>query len=340
MTHVVEESLNPVRPVVLLVNLGTPDSPTPKHVRKFLREFLTDRRVIEYPQVLWRPLLEGIILRVRPRKVAHAYSAIWTKEGSPLLVGTVQQRDAMQRALGSDVVVKEAMCYGTANVTEVLDELHEQGYSKIVVLPAYPQYSASTVGAIFDLVARWMLTHRNQMNIRLVRSWETHDAYIEALAVALREHWAERGTPDFDAGDKVVASFHSIPAAMKRKGDPYQEECEATAQALRSELGLSADQLVTTYQSVFGPAEWIGPATIDTIEELGKRHVGRVDVICPGFVADCLETVEEIGIQNREAFISAGGGQFHYVPWGNGAEPCVDALVQVARENLAGWVDC
>lgn len=340
MTHVAEASQNAARPVVLLVNLGTPDSPTPTHVRRFLREFLTDRRVIEYPQLLWRPLLEGIILRIRPRRVAHAYSAIWTEEGSPLLVGTLHQRDAMQRALGSGVLVKEAMCYGTANVTEVLDELHEQGYSQVVVLPAYPQYSASTVGAIFDLVARWMLTHRNQMNIRMVRSWETHDTYIRALAAAMREHWAEHGAPDFAAGDTVIASFHSIPAAMKRKGDPYQEECEATAQALRSELGLGADQLVTTYQSVFGPAEWIGPATIDTVEDLGKKQTGRLDVICPGFVADCLETVEEIGIQNREAFISAGGGQFHYVPWGNGSQACVEALVQVARENLAGWVEC
>lgn len=333
-------SSNAARPVVLLVNLGTPDAPTPGAVRRFLREFLTDRRVIEYPQVFWRPLLEGIILRVRPRRVAHAYSTIWTEQGSPLMVGTVEQRDGLRQALGGAVEVREAMCYGSHGLDEALTDLYRQGFRNVLVLPAYPQYSSTTVGAVFDIVARWMLKNRDLLNIRMLRSWETHPAYIEALAVALEEYWDEHGRPDFDAGDQVLASFHSIPMAMKKKGDPYQAECEATTEALRARLGLNATQLHATYQSVFGPAEWIGPATIDTVEKLGGKRTGRVDVICPGFVADCLETVEEIGIQNKDAFEAAGGGEFHYVRWANGAQPCVDALVKVALENLAGWLSC
>lgn len=339
MTVYADASHYEPRPVLLLVNLGTPDSPTPPDVRRFLREFLTDRRVIEYPPALWRPILEGIILRVRPRKVAHAYSTIWTDEGSPLMVGTVAQRDGLARAFGSTVDVREAMCYGSKGLDEALSALYAEGHRRVVVLPAYPQYSASTVGAVYDIVARWMLCHRDQMSIRVVRSWEEHPAYIEALAQALEEYWGEHGRPDFAGGDRVLASYHSIPLAMKTKGDPYPDECERTTELLRRRLGLSAENLFATYQSVFGPAQWIGPATIDTVEALGASGAGRVDVICPGFVADCLETVEEIAIQNRQAFEAAGGGQFHYVPWANGAKACVNALVEVARENLAGWVE-
>lgn len=339
MTTSLQSSQNAQVPVLLLVNLGTPDAPTPTAVRRFLRAFLTDRRVIEYHPLLWRPLLEGIILRVRPRKVAHAYSTIWTDRGSPLLVGTLDQRDALQAIFGSSLYVRHAMCYGTDNLEQVLTELQQEGYRKVVVLPAYPQYAASTTGAVYDIVARWILAHRDQMNIRLIRSWTDNSAYIEALAVALENHWEQHGRPNFAAGDRVIASFHSIPVAMKTQGDPYHDECEHTTQLLRERLGLKDDELLATYQSVFGPAEWIGPATIDTVAELGASGTARLDVICPGFVADCLETDEEIGIQNREAFVKAGGGQFRYVRWANGAQPCVNALADVAREHMAGWID-
>lgn len=329
----------PTKPALLIVNLGTPDAPTPSAVRRFLRAFLSDRRVIETHPALWRPILEGIILRVRPSRVAHAYSTIWSEEGSPLLAGTMAQVDGLRQRFGEEVEVRPAMCYGTGSIRDVLDELYAEGYRRVAILPAYPQYSASTVGAVFDEVARWGLASRDQLSVRTVRSYEDAPAYIEALASALEDSWRENGRPDFAAGDVVVASFHSIPQAMVDKGDPYQDECERTTELLRQRLGLSEAELVLTYQSVFGPAQWIGPATIDTITELGGGGRRRVDVICPGFVADCLETLEEINVLNRQAFIDAGGEVFHYVPWANGAAPCITMLEEQAVEVLAGWVE-
>lgn len=325
-------------PVLLVVNLGTPDAPTPSAVRRFLRAFLTDRRVIETHPALWRPILEGIILRIRPSRVAHAYSTIWTDEGSPLLVGTLAQVEGLRERLGAEVEVRPAMCYGSGNIREVLDEIYAEGYRRVAVLPAYPQYSASTVGAVFDEVARWGLGSRDQLSVRTVRSYEDAPAYIEALATALEDSWRKNGRPNFAAGDVVVASFHSVPQAMIDKGDPYQGECEHTVDLLRRRLGLGEGELLLTYQSVFGPAKWIGPATIDTMTELGQQGCGRVDVICPGFVADCLETLEEINVLNRQAFTEAGGKEFHYIQWANGASGCIDMLEEQACGLLAGWV--
>lgn len=326
-------------PVLLIVNLGTPDAPTPSAVRRFLRAFLTDRRVIETHPVLWRPILEGIILRIRPSRVAHAYRTVWMDEGSPLLVGTLAQVEGLRQRLGDAVEVRPAMCYGTGSIRSVLDDIYAEGYRRVAILPAYPQYSASTVGAVFDEVARWGLASRDQLAVRTVRSYEDAPAYIEALATALEESWEDSGRPDFAAGDVVVASFHSIPQAMVDKGDPYQKECERTAELLRVRLGLRDEELLLTYQSVFGPAKWIGPATIDTMSECGQQGRRRVDVICPGFVADCLETLEEINVLNRQTFIDAGGQEFHYVQWANGARGCIDMLEEQACEVLAGWCD-
>ena len=327
------------KPVLLVVNLGTPDAPTSSAVRRFLRAFLTDRRVIETHPALWRPILEGIILRVRPSRVARAYSTIWSEEGSPLLVGTLAQVEGLRERFGEDVEVRPAMCYGTGNIRDVLDELYAEGYRRVAILPAYPQYSASTVGAVFDEVARWGMASRDQLAVRTVRSYEDAPAYIEALATALEDSWRTNGRPNFEAGDVVVASFHSIPQAMVDKGDPYQEECERTTHLLRERLGLREGELLLTYQSVFGPAKWIGPATIDTIGELGERGHRRVDIICPGFVADCLETLEEINVLNRQTFIDAGGEIFHYIPWANGSSACVEMLEEQAHEVLAGWME-
>lgn len=326
-------------PVLLVVNLGTPDAPTPSAVRRFLRAFLTDRRVIETHPALWRPILEGIILCIRPARVAHAYSTIWTEEGSPLLVGTLAQVEGLRERFGDEVEVRPAMCYGTGNIREVLDEIYAEGYRRVAIVPAYPQYSASTVGAVFDEVARWGLASRDQLAVRTVRSYEDAPAYIEALATALEASWRENGRPNFDAGEVVIASFHSIPQAMVDKGDPYQSECERTVELLRRRLGLSESELLLTYQSVFGPAQWIGPATIDMMNECGQQGRRRVDVICPGFVADCLETLEEINVLNRQAFIDAGGEEFHYVQWANGEAACIDMLEEQACEVLAGWAD-
>ncbi|PID98398.1 MAG: ferrochelatase [Actinobacteria bacterium] len=327
------------RPALVLVNLGTPDEPTPRAVRHFLREFLSDRRVVEMHPLLWRPILEGIILRFRPYGVAKKYKEIWMEGGSPLLVGTRAQTTALRELLGAEAEVRYAMRYGSDNIQTVLSDLYHEGFRHVAIVPTYPQYSASTVGAIYDEVARWQLQHRDQMNVRLVRSYEDAPEYIEALASALETHWERVGRPDFGRGDVAVASFHSIPVAMRDKGDPYHSECETTADLLRKRLGLTERELRVTYQSVFGPAQWIGPATIDTMSELGEAHVKRVDVICPGFVADCLETLEEIGEQNRDAFLEAGGEEFHYVPWANGEPLCVKMLEAQARKTLMGWKD-
>lgn len=332
------EKLKSMPAALVIVNLGTPDSPHPTHVRKFLREFLSDRRVIEYSPLFWRPLLEGIILRVRPKKVAHSYRTIWTEAGSPLLSGTRAQVAALAEHFKDRADVKMAMCYGSNHIIDVLNELSEAGYQEIAILPAYPQYSASTVGAIYDQVTRWVQRSRNLPSIRLVRSFPTSETYIEALAVALESHWEQYGRPNFAGGDKVIASYHSIPQAMHDAGDPYQYECEAGARALANRLRIPEGGLLTTYQSVFGPAQWIGPATIDTVSELGAAQAGRVDVICPGFMADCLETLEEIAVLNKEAYQKAGGGQFHYVPWANGEPACVAALATEAEQLLAGWL--
>lgn len=335
----VQRDARATRPVLLVVNLGTPDAPTPAAVRRFLRAFLMDRRVIETHPALWRPILEGIILRIRPARVAHAYSTIWTDEGSPLLVGTLAQVEGLRERLGDTVEVRPAMCYGTGNIREVLDRIYAEGYRRVAILPAYPQYSASTVGAVFDEVARWGLASRDQLAVRTVRSYQDAPSYIDALAMALEESWRTNGRPNFEEGDVVVASFHSVPQAMVEKGDPYQMECEHTTELLRRRLGLRKGELLLTYQSVFGPAKWIGPATIDTMAELGEQGRRRVDVICPGFLADCLETLEEINVLNRQAFVDAGGKVFHYIQWANGAQACIDMLEEQAREVLAGWTE-
>lgn len=332
-------------PAVILVNLGTPEAPTASAVRGYLREFLSDRRVVEMHPALWRPILEGIVLRVRPKASAHKYATVWQENGSPLMVYSQQQRDAVARELDGIADVFVAMRYGRPALHDELTRLHELGYRQVLIVPLYPQYAACSAGTVFDEVYRWGLRSRDQLEIRTIRSFPTDAGYIDALSSALTDHWEESGRPDFDAGDRVILSFHGIPQAMHDAGDPYKHECEATLQALATALGIpvvDADGdkggLAMTFQSVFGPAKWLTPATIDTMDLLGRREIKRVDVICPGFVSDCLETLEEIDMLNREAFLEAGGERFHYVPWGNGREAWTTALSDVARQHLGGWV--
>ncbi|MDO4260180.1 MAG: ferrochelatase [Actinomycetaceae bacterium] len=327
------------RPALLLVNLGTPEAPTPPAIRTFLREFLSDRRVIEMNPIAWKLVLECFILPFRPRAICEQYERIWTPEGSPLAHGTYMQGRKLQKLLGADVEVRIAMRYGQPSIESVLSDLYEAGHRRVLVLPAYPQYTASTVGSIYDEVARWTLTHRDQMEIRTIRSFEECSTYIEALAAPIEEHWRRNGRPDFEAGERLITSYHSIPMAMHEAGDPYKEECERTSALLAARLNIPSGGLIVTYQSVFGRAEWIGPATIDTVEELGKMGTTRVDVICPGFMADCLETLEEIDELNRETFTEAGGGDFHYIKWANDSVGCVNSLAHQARIHLSGWVD-
>ena len=330
---------NAAKPVVVIVNLGTPTEPTAKAVRPYLREFLSDRRVIEMTPLLWKPILEGIILRVRPRASARKYATIWLDEGSPLMHWTTRQAAAVSEQLGEGVEVRAAMRYGKPALREVLSELHSEGFRRVLVLPAYPQYAASSAGTVIDEVGRWMLGARDQLELRTVRSFPDSAPYIEALATALDDSWAKNGKPHFNAGDKLVLSFHSIPEAMHKAGDPYRSECEHTAELLRIRLGLEKSAMLVRFQSVFGPAAWIGPATIDSMAELGHAGTRRVDVVCPGFMADCLETLEEINCLNRETFAAAGGSEFHYIPWANDSTGCVATLVEQAQRGIAGWGD-
>lgn len=330
----------PAVPALVLVNLGTPEEPTARAVRPFLREFLSDRRVIETHPALWRPILEGIILRVRPRASAEKYASIWGTggaTGSPLMHWSLRQGALLQEALGDRVEVRVAMRYGRPALRDVLDELQAQGTRRVLVLPAYPQYAASSAGTVIDEAARWLLDARDQVELRTVRSFPDSAPYVNALAEAIEDHWDTHGRPDFDAGDRLLLSFHSIPQAMSQAGDPYRSECETTADALRERLGVS-EGIDITFQSVFGPAKWIGPATIDTVAELGRSGTRRIDVICPGFMADCLETLEEINILNRATFRDAGGEEFHYIPWANASAGVIASLEEQAQRGLAGWI--
>ena len=332
------------RPALILANLGTPSAPTARAVRPFLREFLSDRRIVEMHPLLWRPVLEGIILRVRPRASAAKYATIWrpgeeaSRSGSPLMHYSERQGELLQEELGESVQVRIAMRYGQPALRRVMGELMEAGCRRIALIPLYPQYAASSAGTVVDEAARFIQASRNQPELRTIRSFEMAPAYIEALATALEQHWQVHGRPDPAAGERLLLSFHSIPQAMHDAGDPYRSECERTAQLLSRRLDLPDGLAQLTFQSVFGPAAWIGPATIDTVDDLGRAGCPRLDVICPGFVSDCLETLEEINQLNRETFTTAGGGSFHYIPWGNDSDGAIATLAQQARKVLAGWI--
>lgn len=327
--------MNADEPALILVNLGTPKSPKTPDVRRYLREFLLDRRVVELPRSLWWPILEGIVLRCRPRASASKYATVWMPQGSPLGYYTTRQAELLGDELG--IRVRPAMRYGSPALGDVLDDLCAQGAGKIAILPAYPQYSASTVASVNDAVATWLTSRRVHPQIRLASSFPTASAYVDALEQAVRTHWERVGRPDFSAGARLICSFHSIPVAMHEAGDPYYSECLQTAALLRERLGVSEEECLTTFQSVFGPAKWLEPATIDTVKALGEARTPRLDVLCPGFVADCLETLEEIDQLNRETFFHSGGGEFHYIRWGNDSPPAIRALAEQARLLLSYW---
>jgi ferrochelatase len=321
---------------VLLVNLGTPDAPTPRALRRYLKEFLSDPRVIEIPRPLWWLILHGIVLRTRPRQSAEKYAKIWTQEGSPLRVHTEKQATLLRGYLGERVrtphVIEWAMRYGAPSIETALRALKEQGCDRVLILPLYPQYSASATASVFDAVARSLSRMRNVPAVRFVKHFHDHPAYITALAKQVNDYWMTHGRPD-----KLVLSFHGLPRSTLDKGDPYFCECQKTGRILADELGLSEDRWMLTFQSRFGRARWLEPYTMDTMVHLGKLKTGRVDVFCPGFVADCLETLEEIAIENKSAYLSAGGRQFHYIPCLNERHEWIQALARVAWEHLHGW---
>jgi ferrochelatase len=321
---------------ILLINLGTPAAPTAQALRPYLREFLSDPRVVEIPRALWLPILHGVILRRRPRVSAAKYALIWTKEGSPLAVHTAKQALLLKGYLGerlkTPLAVAWAMRYGEPSIEKTLQGLYEDGCDRVLVLPLYPQYAASSTASSFDAVFDVMKKMRNPPALRLVKHYHDHPAYIAALAKNLSRYWETNGRPD-----KLLMSFHGLPRFALDRGDPYHCECHKTARLLATELGLSAERYVVTFQSRFGRAEWLQPYTLQTVQELGKRKTGRLDVVCPGFVADCLETLEEIAMENKAAFVAAGGGEFHYIPALNENHEWIEALARIAADNLHGW---
>jgi len=328
---------------VLLVNLGTPDAPTASAVRRFLAEFLADRRVVEIPSLLWRPLLHAVVLRIRPGRSAKKYAMIWKSEGSPLLLHSEKQRTLVmghlgqkmkERGLPADLAAVEiGMRYGNPAVAAGLDKLKAAGCDRILVAPLFPQYSSAATGSALDAAFRHAMRLRRVPALRTIDAFHDDPGYIRALARSVNDHWVRNGRPDM-----LVMSFHGLPRRSLDLGDPYHCHCQKTGRLLAAELGLEPKQYVVTFQSRFGAAEWLKPYTVDALARLAKEGVGRVDVVCPGFVADCLETLEEIGIWCKQRFLGAGGREFHAIPCLNEHPAWIAALVDLLIANLEGWL--
>jgi ferrochelatase len=320
---------------VVLVNLGTPDEPTAPAVRRYLKEFLSDPRVVEIPRAVWWLILNLIILPFRSSKSAAKYAQIWTKEGSPLKVHTQKQATLLRGALGErghKVSVAMAMRYGSPSLPEVLSQLQAEHCQRVLIVPAYPQYSGTTTASINDAVFAYYAKARNVPELRLIRNYHDDAGYIGALRDSVLKHWETNGR-----GDKLIMSFHGVPKRTLMLGDPYHCECYKTARLLATELGLSEQQYMVTFQSRFGKAEWLQPYTAPTLIKLAQDGLKRVDLICPGFTSDCLETLEEISMEARHDFIAAGGRDFHYIPCLNEAPSFISALADVAEQHLLGW---
>ncbi|MDD2685040.1 MAG: ferrochelatase [Gallionella sp.] len=340
MTYQIEPAFahgTPEKTGILLINLGTPDEPTTSAVRRYLKEFLGDARVVEIPKPIWWLILNGIILNVRPKKSAAKYASIWMKEGSPLRVYTEKQAVLLQGYLGerskADFVVEYAMRYGNPSIPDVLRKLKAQNCQRILVVPMYPQYAASTTATATDIVFRELQQMRNTPAIRTIKHYHDDAGYIKALAQSINDYWMKNGRPE-----KLVMSFHGLPKYTLEKGDPYHCECLKTGRLLAEQLGLGKDQYAVSFQSRFGKAEWLQPYTTATLKALGAKKTARVDVVCPGFVADCLETLEEIAQEGKEDFQHAGGGEYHYIPCMNDRNDWMHALTDLVLENLHGWL--
>ena len=318
---------------VLLSNLGTPEAPTAGALRPYLREFLSDRRVVDLPRVVWLFILHVVILTTRPRRVARLYRKIWTKDGSPLLVTGLQQRDALRARFDGDRIrVALGMRYGNPSIESALDELLDQDCRRILHLPLYPQYTCATTATNHDAFFAAAERGRWMPEIRNVNQYDDDPGYIAALAASVRELWERDGE-----AARLLISFHGIPERFEAEGDPYPSFCMRTGELLARALGLGEDRYAITYQSRFGREEWVQPYTDETLEAWGSSGVESVDVICPGFSSDCLETLEEIDIQYREVFESAGGGKFRYVPALNAREDHIEALVGIVERHIRGW---
>ncbi len=324
---------------ILLVNLGTPDAPDTASVRRYLAEFLSDRRVVERHPAIWKPVLHGIILRTRPKRSAAAYQKIWEENGSPLLLISQQQQLALQQQLddsssdssdGYRVVL--AMRYGSPSIADGLNQLREHNARKILVLSLYPQYSATTTASIFDAVSSCLREWRWIPEMRFINSYATDPAYIDALAGSIITYWDQQ-----QRSQKLLLSFHGIPQEYVTSGDPYADECRQTAALLAEKLALSDDQWLLTYQSRLGPTQWLQPYTDATVGELATNGIESLDVVCPGFSVDCLETLEEIAMENRNNFLRAGGETFHYIPALNDNSAHIAMMAKLVSRHTRGW---
>lgn len=326
----------PPRIAVLLVNLGTPDEPTAPAVRRYLRQFLSDPRVIEIPRFVWAIILNLFVLPSRPKRVAEAYASIWEgdspirailKEQAHLLTPHLETAAAPFR-----VSVHPAMSYGNPGIPDVMDKLRSEGVDHFVLLPLFPQYSATSTGAVYDAVNKWALKQRNLPNISIVKDYFAHPLYIKALADSILRFQEKHGKPD-----KLMFSFHGIPQPYADKGDPYPQRCKCTAAQVAHTLGLKEDEWIISFQSRFGKQEWVKPYTDVVLEEWGQQGVRSVQVVSPAFSADCLETLEELAIENRDNFLNAGGQEYHYIPALNADAAHIELLAAISTPLVKGW---
>jgi ferrochelatase len=321
---------------ILLTNLGTPAASTPPAVRRYLAEFLADPRVIDKPRWLWLPILYGIILNVRPRRSAHSYQQIWTPQGSPLLVNSLRQTQALQAAVKQQyrapIQIVLGMRYGQPSLCSALEELQRAGLRRLLVLPLYPQYSATTTASTFDAVAQVLRGWRWLPELRTINSYHDDARYIAALVASVRRHWEQHGR-----GGKLVMSFHGLPERYLRQGDPYHCFCHKTARLLAENLQLAETEWCLTFQSRVGFERWLQPYTDKTLVQLAKRGVQRIDLICPGFSADCLETLEENAIRNRDIYLKAGGKEFHCIPCLNDHAAHIQMMLGLIEQHTQGW---
>lgn len=322
---------------VLLLNMGTPQAPTAAAVRTYLAQFLSDKRIVNLPSWLWKPILHGIILRTRPAKSALKYQRIWGEEGSPLLVHSARLCEAVQEQLDEPskdkFVVHYAMRYGQPAIAPVLSELVKAGIERILVVPLYPQYSSTTAASALDAVYAWTQKQAFIPELRFINDYHNERGYIEALQKQIQQHWQQHGQ-----AEKLLISFHGVPQSLIDSGDPYHAQCQQTASLLAQALGLSAAQYQVTFQSRFGKNKWLTPATATTLVALAAQGVQSVDVVCPGFSADCLETLEEINIECRHIFLNHGGTSFQYIPCLNATDSWVHALTNLIKRQVQGWL--
>lgn len=323
---------------ILLANLGSPDSPTAGSIRRYLAEFLNDIRVIETPRIIWWPILYGIILTLRPRRLAHAYAKIWTNEGSPLTVNLQKQAQAIEKNLSESLnfpfKIEMAMRYGNPSIKSALQKLREANVQRLLVFPLYPHYSATTTASTFDAVSKELQTWRWIPEVRFINHYHDNAGFISALAQSIKSEWEKNGKPE-----KILFSFHGLPKKYFESGDPYFCECHKTARMVAEELALEDSLWSVAFQSRFGPMEWLQPYTDVVLEDWARNGITNVNIICPGFSGDCLETLEEIQIQYRTRYLNAGGKKFTYIPALNDSKNHIDALSSIIIQHSSGWED-